>query len=711
MPTDRVNPPDPRRWVILGVLCLALLMVGIDGTIVNVALPSLVREIGATSTDLQWIVDAYTIVFAGFLLIAGNTGDRLGRRRCFVFGLVVFVGGSLGCALVSTASNLILLRGVQGFGAAFVMPATLSILTNVFTDPPERARAIGIWAGVSGLGVAIGPLVGGYLLGHFWWGAIFLVNVPIGIVTIIVALVLVPESRDPHSAPLDLVGAILSIVGLISLLFGIIEGPTRGWGDPVVIGSFVVALATLTAFVFWERHSDHPLLDIGFFADPRFTAASIAITLVFFAMFGSLFFVSQYLQFVLQYTPLESGIRLLPLAAALMIAAPMSARLVAHFGTKKIVTLGLLLTAAALLLFSQVSATSGYPLVAAVLVVIGAGMGFAMAPATDSIMGSLSPDKAGVGSAMNDTTREIGGALGVAILGSITTAVYTSTITGNANFSKLEAASPVAANAVKESVGAAAVVAEKLPPAFAHAVTTAANDAFIHAIDRSVVVGAVVAALGAAVAFFFLPARAHGEEPIDHLVDAAALRLEPEQRRSLAEVTLGLFADAGMSSLTYNGVAARSGIGVATLQQHWTSRVDAVTDAVAEMVAARPVPNTGDLAADLTTYVRLVGARLSEPRGRQVLAALIGEAASDPELGDALRDQVVAPRRAELTARFALDADALVVPVDAAVDQVIGPIYFRTLIAGMPIDDAFVDSVVGTVVRRQRERFNDGTTA
>jgi EmrB/QacA subfamily drug resistance transporter len=324
-------------------------MVGIDGTIVNVALPSFVRELGASNTQLQWIVDAYTIVFASFLLIAGNTGDRLGRARCLIVGLVMFTAGSLGCSLVHTASALIFLRGVQGFGAAFIMPATLSIITNVFHRDDERARAIALWAGVSGLGVAIGPLVGGYLLEHYWWGSIFLVNVPIGIVAVVL---LVPESRDEHAPRLDVLGTLLSTVGLIALLFGIIEGPTRGWGSVEIVGSFVIGASLLTAFVVWERRTDHPILDVTFFRNPRFTAASIAVTLVFFAMFGSLFFVSQYLQFVLGYTAFESGVRLLPVAVTLMIAAPTSAKLVATFGTKRIVALGLALVAVALLLFS-----------------------------------------------------------------------------------------------------------------------------------------------------------------------------------------------------------------------------------------------------------------------------------------------------------------------------------------------------------------------
>ena len=454
---DGAGAADGRRYVVLAVLCLALLMIGIDGTVVNVALPTLVREIGASSTELQWIVDAYTIIFASFLLIAGNTGDRLGRRRCFVAGLAVFLGGSLVCSLVDTPTALILARGVQGSGAALVMPATLSILVNVFTEPGERARAIALWAGVSGLGVAIGPLLGGYLLEHFWWGAIFLVNVPIGVVAIVATLAVVPETRDEHAPRLDLLGTVLSTVGLLALLYGIIEGPSKGWGEPLIVAAFVVAAVLLTLFVLWERRTDHPILDVSFFANPRFTAASIAVTLVFFAMFGALFFVSQYLQFVLAYTPLQSGARLLPVAAALMVTAPVSARLVGRFGTKRIVTLGLVLVAAALLLFSRVTVTSGYPLVAAVLTIVGIGMGLAMAPATDSIMGSLPPEKAGVGSAMNDTTREIGGALGVAILGSVITGVYGSTIRAEPDFARLQQAAPDVARAVEDSVGSASI--------------------------------------------------------------------------------------------------------------------------------------------------------------------------------------------------------------------------------------------------------------
>jgi EmrB/QacA subfamily drug resistance transporter len=597
--TSRNGGAGSSRYVVLAVLCLALLIVGIDGTVVNVALPTLVRDVGASSSQLQWIVDAYTILFASFLLIAGNTGDRLGRKRCFVIGLLIFGAGSLACSRVSTPNALILLRGVQGFGAAFIMPATLSILVNVFVDADERARAIALWAGVSGLGVAIGPVVGGYLLEHFWWGSIFLVNVPIIVVAIAAAVIVVPESRDEHAARLDLVGTALSTIGLITLLYGIIDGPSNGWTGPKTLVAFVVAVVLLTTFVFWERRTDHPILDISFFANPRFTAASIAVTLVFFAMFGSLFFISQYLQFVLGYTALRSGVGLVPVAAALMIAAPLSARLVSRAGTKRVVTLGLVLVAIALALFSRSTDSSGYGLVALVLVIIGIGMGLAMAPATDSIMGSLPPEKAGVGSAMNDTTREIGGALGVAIMGSLATAAYSAGIAHNASYVALEKVSPDAAHAVKDSIGGAAIVAAHFPASVGAAITAAASDAFIHAMDHALVIAAVVALLGAAVAYLFLPARASDAPVLGTLVEGAARRLDPQRRLGLARATLGLFADAGMSSLTYGAISTRSGISTDTLERYWTSRVDAVTDALAEVYRARPVPQTGDLRRDL----------------------------------------------------------------------------------------------------------------
>jgi DNA-binding transcriptional regulator YbjK len=378
--------------------------------------------------------------------------------------------------------------------------------------------------------------------------------------------------------------------------------------------------------------------------------------------------------------------------------------LVARFGTKIIVTLGLVLVAAGLLTFSLATTTSGYPLVALVLVIIGMGMGLAMAPATDSIMGSLPPAKAGVGSAMNDTTREIGGALGVAILGSITAAVYSSRIVADPDFAALQAASPEAAAAVKDSVGAAAAVAAQLPEAAGKLIVAGANEAFVHAMGRTVIVGAVVALLGALVAFVFLPARARGgADAVGSLVDGAARRLpdDPERRLGLARATLGLLADAGMSSLTYNAVAARSGIGTATLEHYWGSRVDAVTDALAEVFRAHPVPDTGDLRRDLCDYVSDVGRMLSEPRARQVIGALIAEASSNAELSDALRQRVGEPRRREIAERLGADGSQLTVPIDVAIDLLVGPVYHRVLVVDEgPVDPALVDAVVDAVLAR-----------
>lgn len=689
---------DPRRWVTLGVMCLALLVVGIDGTIVNVALPSLVRELGASSTELQWIVDAYTIVFASFLLIAGSTGDRLGRKRCFLVGLGIFGIGSAACALADTPDTLIAFRAIQGLGAAFIMPATLSILTNSFREPIERRRAIALWAGVSGLGVAIGPLAGGYLLVHYWWGSIFWVNIPLVIAAVVAALILVPESHDPSSPRPDLVGAALSTIGLIALLFGIIEGPNQGWAHPLILGAFALAAALLVGFVLWERTTDHPLLDLSFFADARFSAASIAVTFVFFSMFGSVFFASQYLQFVLGYSPFKSGAALLPVAGALMVSAPLSANLVGRLGTKIVVTVGLALVALGLYLFSFATATSGYGPIAGMLVVIGLGMGLAMAPATDSIMGSLPPEKAGVGSAVNDTTRQVGGALGVAVLGSITTALYAAKITSHPQFDMLQTASPQAAEAVQNSVGAAAIVAERLPPDAARLLENTANAAFVSGASVALVVGALVTLGGALVALAFLPARPRATDAVDRLVTDASLHLprDPEQRLHLARSALELFAEAGMSSLTYHAVAARSGIGTATLERHWTSRVDAVTDALAEIIAAYPVPDTGDLRGDLRTYLRSVADLLADDDARAVLRTLVAEAGNDAALAAAVRNRVLAPWAHELTRRLR-NVDRLNVAVDHAFDQIMGPLYARALLVGPPPDHDLVDAIVATV--------------
>src|SRR5690349_1028328 len=300
-----------RRWWILTVLCISLLVIVLDNSILNVAIPTIVRDLGASEGQIQWIVDAYTLVFAGLLLTMGSLGDRFGRRGALQAGFIVFGAGSIASALAGSANQLIATRAFMGIGGALIMPATLSIITNVFPGN-ERPRAISIWAGVAGLGAALGPLTGGFLVEHFYWGSVFLVNIPIVLFGLITGFFLIPTSKDPAAPKLDPVGALLSIVGLVALLWGIIEAPSEGWGNPKVLTAFGIAIVVLAAFGIWERRSSHPMLDVQFFKNPRFTAASASITVVFFAMFGSIFLLTQYFQFVLGYEPLQTGIRMLP---------------------------------------------------------------------------------------------------------------------------------------------------------------------------------------------------------------------------------------------------------------------------------------------------------------------------------------------------------------------------------------------------------------
>ncbi len=495
-----------RRWWILGVLCLSLLVIGLDNTILNVALPTLVRKLHASESQLQWMVDSYTLVFAGLLLTMGSLGDRFGRRFSLAAGLAIFGAGSALSAFSGSASMLIGTRALMGIGGALIMPSTLSILTNVF-PPNERGRAIGIWAGVSGMGIAIGPVVGGWLLQHFWWGSIFLVNVPVVAFALVVGRLIVPNSKDPDAPHLDPIGAGLSIVGLVSLVYAIIEAPAKGWGSGEILGAFGIAVMILTTFVAWELRTDHPMLNVHFFSNPRFTAANISITLVFFALFGSLFFLTQYLQFVLGYTALQAGLRVAPMALMLMLTAPIAGRLVERLGNKAMVAVGMGLVGLGLYYLSTISVASGYVHVLLGLIILAVGMGTAMTPATESIMGSLPLGKAGVGSAMNDTTRQIGGALGVAILGSIMSSSYTSSIA-----SSLRGLPSTVAGAAKSSVGAALSIGVRIGGPAGRSLANSARVSFIHAMSRGMLVGATVAVVGALVSLVWLPNRAASAE-------------------------------------------------------------------------------------------------------------------------------------------------------------------------------------------------------
>jgi EmrB/QacA subfamily drug resistance transporter len=500
---------DTRRWIVLGVMCLSLLLIVMDNTIVNVALPTLQRELDASTTELQWVVDAYILVFAGLLLTMGSLGDRFGRRGALAIGLAVMGTGSILSAFANGADQLIATRALMGAGGAMIMPATLSIITNVFTDRRERAQAIAIWSATAGAAVAIGPVTGGWLLEHFWWGSVFLVNVPVVVVALVLGQLFVPTSRDPTAPPIDVPGALLSIAGLVVLVWAIIEGP-GGWTDPEILGAFVLAAVLLGIFILWERWTRFPMLDVSFFRNPRFSAASGAIMLTFFAMFGSLFLLTQFLQSILGYTPLEAGIRLLPMAAVMIVISPLSAKVVERIGSKIVVASGLSIAAIGLIVASRLTAGASYPEVLTSLVVLAAGMALVMPPATESIMGSLPPAKAGVGSAVNDTTRQVGGALGVAVLGSVMSSTYGPRVSDAISGLPL---SSEQATAIHDQIGAAIRAASEIGGAPGRALADVASRGFADGMSTAFIIGAAALALGAVIVALFLPARARDHEP------------------------------------------------------------------------------------------------------------------------------------------------------------------------------------------------------
>jgi len=480
-----VSTAYARRWYTLGVLCLSLLVIVVDSTIVNVALPTFTRDLHASASGLQWIVDAYTLTFAALLLLAGAIADRYGRHHALAAGLAIFAAGSLAAAFTQTTAELIAARAVMGIGGAFIMPATLSIITNVFTDPAERTKAIGLWSAVSGLGVAIGPVAGGWLLAHFSWDSIFLVNLPIVAVALVAGRWLVPASRAPRSGRLDLTGAVLSVAAFSVLTYAVIEAPGYGWLSVTTLGLFAASVVLLAVFAVWEARSSHPLLPLHLFRNPRFTGAGVTITVLFFALSGAVFVNSQILQFVLGYSPLAAGVRALPSAAALAVFSPLGAALAKRAGVRAPVALGLAVVTAGLVLFATASAGSGYGHYILAMVIVCAGIGLAMSAATSASMQELPPAMAGVGSAVNDTTRNMGSVLGVAVIGSITASVFASRMAG-------------VAHGTVRSLGAAAAAGHHAGGAsLAHA----ADSAFITGVDRAVLAGAIATLAGLLIAF------------------------------------------------------------------------------------------------------------------------------------------------------------------------------------------------------------------
>ncbi|MEV5202894.1 MFS transporter [Streptomyces sp. NPDC053720] len=502
-----------RRWAILVVLMFSLLIVVLDNSILNVAVKTIASPaptgLGATQSQLEWAINAYTLVFAGLLFTAGLLGDRIGRKKTLLFGILLFGTGSALAAMSDSPAQLITWRALMGFGAAFVMPATLAVLMNVF-ERDEQPRAIGIWAGSVGVAIAIGPITGGLLLEHFWWGSIFLVNVPVVIVALIAMMLLVPDSRDPNPGRTDPLGVVLSIVGLVLLVYGIIRGgQLADFADPVVLLASLGGLLVLAGFVWHEKRSTHPAIDISYFREPSFSAAVAAIALVFFALMGVTFFSAFYMQSVRGWTALQAGLMLLPLAATQVIFAPRARLLVDRFGARATCTAGMLLVAIGLAAFALFDDTTPVWVLCLLFFVQGTGMAHVMTPVTVSVMQALPREKAGSGSAVNNTFRQVGGALGVAVLGSVLSTVYRGDIEGH-----LGALPAGAREAAGESIEATLGVADRMGPAGAPLIASA-NDAFLKAMHVTAIGSATMALVGALVVALFLPGRPPAEEGPD----------------------------------------------------------------------------------------------------------------------------------------------------------------------------------------------------
>ncbi|MFR9794829.1 MFS transporter [Streptomyces sp. MS06] len=494
-----------RRWAILGALMLSLLIVVLDNSILNVAIKTISTPaptgLGATQSELEWAINAYTLVFAGLLFTAGLLGDRLGRKKVLLGGLAVFGLGSALAAFSGSPGQLIAFRAVMGLGAAFVMPATLAVLMNVF-EREEQPKAIGIWAGGVGLAIAIGPITGGVLLNHFWWGSVFLVNVPIVVLALGLMLWLVPDSRDPNPGRVDPLGVVLSVVGLVLLVYGIIKGgQLADFTDPAVLLTVAAGLAALTAFVVHEKRSDHPSIDVTYFKNKVFSAAIAAITLVFFALMGVTFFSVFYTQSVRGYSPLQTGLLMLPLAVAQLIFAPRARLLVDRFGNRATTAAGMTLLAAMLAAFAALEADTPIWILEVIFFFMGTGMAHIMTPTSVVIMQALPREKAGSASALSNTFRQVGGALGIAVLGSVLSTAYRNGIED-----KLTALPVGLRQTAGESIEATLGVAARLGGR-GEALVGPANDAFLHAMHVTAVCGSVVALLGAVVVAVFLPGR------------------------------------------------------------------------------------------------------------------------------------------------------------------------------------------------------------
>ena len=497
--------------VILAALLLASFAINLDTTLVNVALPSLVRELHATTNQLQWVVDAYNLVFAALLLTFGSLSDRLGRKGMLLAGLAVFGTASVVGGVTTSPAQLIAARAVMGLGAAMTFPATLSLISNIFTGRTERARAIGLWGASAGVAIALGPIVGGWLLEHFSWESIFFAMGPVAAAGALLVTASVPTSKDPDAAAVDFPGLLLSTGFMALLVFTIIEAPDYGWASARSIAGFAVSAVALAVFIAWERRTANPMLDVRLFSNMRFSAASGAVTVAFFTLFGFIFLMTQYFQFIRGYGPLSTGVHLLPVALSVGVGSVAGTQLAVRAGTKLVVTAGLIAMAAFYGWVAVVTTASiGYGIIAIQMVLYGLGMGLTSAPATESIMGAVSRHQAGVGSAVNDSTRLLGGTLGVAVIGSVYASLYSSRLTA-----RIPAGLPSQISAIAhQSVGAALAVSGQVAAvghaAVGQAIRSASTNAFLHGLSIGCLVAGLVAAAGAVLAVLFLPAQPAG---------------------------------------------------------------------------------------------------------------------------------------------------------------------------------------------------------
>jgi EmrB/QacA subfamily drug resistance transporter len=546
-PVERTDRPYPRRWWALLVLCLSLLIIVMANTALTVAAPDMTQDLGLSSADLQWVIDGYTVPYAALMLLLGAIGDKYSRRGALLLGLFVFGGGAVAGSLVDSSTGVIAARAVMGVGAAMIMPATLSLLAATFPRA-ERAKAITLWTATAGLAIAAGPLLAGALLEHHSWKSTFLINVPVAVLAVIGSLVLVPPSKAENKGRIDYVGGLLSVVWIGSLVYMIIEGPHFGWGVKAITAA-VVAGVGLALFVVWELRHPRPVVDVRRFTNRRFAGSNLAVALFFLAVFGAFYYLTQHLQFVLGYSALETGLRMLPLAGAVFVGSALTGFLTPRVGMKLTVTAGMVGGTAALALLTRVDAGSSYADLVAPLVILGLAIGLALSPCTDAIMGAFPESELGVGGAVNDTSLELGGSLGIAILGSLLATSYSDHLTDATSGSKLPASAlATAQDSVGAGYGVAQSISEQARKAAAQAagasdpqqaaqlkaqadqlaqsaqrMADAVGSSFSDAVAHTSLIGAVILGIGTVVVALLLP-RGKETEQVE----------QPEKEKELA---------------------------------------------------------------------------------------------------------------------------------------------------------------------------------